>query len=100
MKAPWDQSEQKMKEEGLVGWFFVTAVDGEICNQGRIEEMVSDAGYYRVTVFSWMSGAPSGSRIVSMDDIVRCFRLTGKTAEAHEEFCDNTDRVSLPDFQL
>ena len=105
---PWATKERadKVKEEGIVGrWFVTAAKDGMLHNQGRVNEMISDAGYYMVVAFSWMTGSPNGEYIVSFDDIVRHFVFTGKSAEEHEEFCERNRRslgkkIGRPAFDL
>lgn len=100
-----------MKEEDLVGRWFVTANPGGLINnQGRILSMVSDAGFYRVVVFSWLFGEPNGEHIVSLDDIAKYFLITGSTFEEHDAFCDNAiifdrgercgKRISKPAYQV
>lgn len=107
-KTPWATKElvYDVKEEGIVGRYFVTADrDGMIHNQGRVNEMISDAGYYMVVAFSWLTGSPNGEYIVSFDDIIRHFVFTGKTAEEHEEYCERNSRqrgkkIARPAFDL
>jgi hypothetical protein len=86
MKSPWSND---MKEEGIVGRYFVTiGTDRLINNQGLIKEMISDAGYYIVTTFSWITGDATGDHIVSFDDIIKHFIFTGSASQEHCDFCD------------
>jgi hypothetical protein len=105
---PWATSKgaDQVKEEGIVGrWFVTAAEDGMLHNQGRVNEMISDAGYYMVVAFSWLTGRPTGEYIVSFDDIARHFVFTGRTAEEHDEFCERNSRgrgrkIGKPAFDL
>ena len=105
MTTPWGsvQGVDQVKEEGIVGRWFVTAgKDGGIHNQGRVNEMISDSGYYMCCAFSWMDGSPSGEFIISFDDIAKYFLFTGKTAEEHDEFCTRNEEkdIGRPAFDL
>lgn len=72
----------------MVGRYFVTLdEDGRIERQGAILDMVSDAGYYEITTFSWIHGEARGSMIVSFDEIQKHFIFTGSSSGEHDAFC-------------
>lgn len=79
----------KKDEHELVGYYFVTREKGtnNIQYQGRIASMIDQYGYFIVSIFNWLDGSESFSRVVSMDEIHRNFYLTCKDQDGHDDYC-------------
>ena len=77
----------------MIGWFFLTRKgEDEIHYQGEVVEEVGP-GYYMVQFFSWLSGAPTICRIVTIKQMHEHFYFTGKTPEDHRSYTDNKKKL-------
>ncbi len=60
---------QTPKQDGLVGKFFHTFVDGQISWQGLITGEPA-SGYFLVQLFEWLCGGPSDKRLIHVSQMV------------------------------
>jgi len=59
---------EKVAGNTLVGQFFHSYKDGNICWQGKVMRKLDD-GKYLVQLYEWMMGAPSSRHIVKASDM-------------------------------
>lgn len=61
---------EKPPADPLVGKFFHTWQDGKISMQGVVDKVVPvEPRRYMVTTFSWLTGADSQSKVVTLDEM-------------------------------
>jgi len=65
-----EKTEPEFVDDGIVGRFFHSFVEGRVHWQGRVLSQETEGGIYLVQLFEWFLGEPSDMVLVNLQDMM------------------------------